>query len=227
MSKNVFVINKEYQKSTKLVRFKRPTEVVQMASYLLKECSAFPKLKRLLALLEQHDAATYVHSSTVAILSLRIGMEFGYNSQMSSWLLLASLMHDIGKLMLDKELLTKTDALIPQEKTLLNLHPQWGIELLKSSNIPEGVMQGILQHHERWNGTGFPQKRKGHEIHPFAQIIAVADTFDALTTARPYFPTLSAQDAIELIRNRSDVNFSPAVVSAFLTAMAKNSLQRK
>ncbi|MHB8127045.1 MAG: HD-GYP domain-containing protein [Desulfitobacteriaceae bacterium] len=174
-----------------------------------------------------HDNYTYVHSVNVAILATLIGSQIGYWGKYLHNLCLGALLHDIGKLMIPASILQKPSGLTPEEFEIVKRHSIYGQEMLRNVGVPSEVLFAIRQHHERWNGQGYPDRLMKQGIHPSAQIVAVADVFDALTADRPYRKGLPPYHALEMIIAVSGTDFSPDVVEAFrrsLVLYPKNSI---
>ncbi|GAB6181424.1 hypothetical protein JCM14036_27430 [Desulfotomaculum defluvii] len=175
-----------------------------------------PKLRMYFDMLHEHDPYTYVHSINVALLSVLVGLEMGYNRQGLADLATGALLHDLGKLLIPKDILNKPGSLTPREFTIIKNHPLIGMNIIMPLVDSREFVTTVRQHHERWDGKGYPDGIKGDEIHPNAQIIAVADVFDALTTDRPYRPGFPPYHAVEIIMKGEGQEFSPRVVQAFL-----------
>lgn len=129
----------------------------------------------------------------------------------------ASVLHDVGMVGVSSEVWQKTDELTPFEWEQVERHPVLGASLLKGSNSPI-IQMGetiALTHHERWDGSGYPKGLVGEEIPLAGRICAVVDVFDALTTSRPYNELVSADEALELLRESSGTLFDPEVIDAF------------
>jgi len=169
--------------------------------------------------LESYDYYTYVHSVNVALLTTIIGSEMGYESEMLNNLALGALLHDWGKLMIPSEILDKPSGLTAGEFDIIKQHPGLGEQMLRSVILSEEVLKIVRQHHERWNGQGYPDCLSGEAIYHGAQIVAVADVFDALTADRPYRKGLPPYHALEMILSGINKNFSPDVVKAFRSCL--------
>jgi len=161
-----------------------------------------------------YDNYTYVHSINVAILATLVGSQMGYYGKYLHNLCLGALLHDLGKLMTPISILQKTSSLTPEEFEIVKMHPVQGQHMLQNVDVPPEVLKSIRQHHERWNGTGYPDGLIKHGIHLSAQIVAVADVFDALTADRPYRNRLPPYHAFEMVISGSKTEFAPDVVQA-------------
>jgi HD-GYP domain-containing protein (c-di-GMP phosphodiesterase class II) len=126
------------------------------------------------------------------------------------------MLHDIGKIGISDRVLQKNGELTREELETVRSHPVYGAEILQHIKKLHGVLPGVRHHHERYNGTGYPGGLKGSDIPVTARIIAVADTFDAMVTDRPYRKGLAAQAALEELIRQRGVQFDPVVVAAFL-----------
>lgn len=153
--------------------------------------------------LTAHDHYTYVHSTNVGIFSIALArIFFGANSSHDMQRLgVGFFLHDLGKCKLPLEILNKPGALTPEERQVVNRHPEDGSTLLRESGYAtEEAEIIILQHHERDNGTGYPNGLKGSDIHPYARICRLADVYEALTSERPYHKKRTTFEALKLIK---------------------------
>lgn len=168
-------------------------------------------------MIRNHDEYTFVHSVNVSAMAVIIGLAFDYDVNELKKLGLAALLHDIGKIKVDSALINKPGKLTAEEKLIMNKHSQYTYELLRErSEIDEAVALAAYQHHEKFDGTGYPQGLKGEEIVPFARIIAVADVYDALVTDRSYRKSMMSYVAAEIIQASCYTHFDPVVVKAFM-----------
>ncbi|MGM9571509.1 MAG: HD-GYP domain-containing protein, partial [bacterium] len=168
-------------------------------------------------MIRNHDEYTFVHSVNVSAMAVIIGLAFDYDVDELKKLGLAALLHDIGKIKVDSALINKPGKLTAEEKLIMNRHSQYTYELLRERpEIDEIVALSAYQHHEKFDGTGYPQGLKGEEIVPFARIIAVADVYDALVTDRSYRKSMMSYVAAEIIQASCYTHFDPVVVKAFM-----------
>jgi len=128
----------------------------------------------------------------------------------------AALLHDIGKIGIPNEVLNKKDKLSAENWEAIKAHPRLGTNIV--SNIPQLIRcaDSILHHHERWDGSGYPQGLKGEQIPLESRILAIADSFEAMTSARPYRPALSREDVVEELRKGAGSQFDPTLVEVFI-----------
>ncbi|MDA8168792.1 MAG: HD domain-containing protein [Nitrospiraceae bacterium] len=176
----------------------------------------FGTIQALVNALEANDKYTRGHSERVKILSIELGKQLGLNYKELEILEHAAILHDIGKIGVDSIILNKTGRLTSSEFSMIKAHPLIGDEILGPIGTMEGVRTTIVQHHERYDGTGYPYGIAGEEISLKARILSVVDTFDAMMTDRPYRKALSFQKAKEEIQQGSGTQFDPLAVSAFL-----------
>ena len=171
--------------------------------------------------IKMYDDYTYHHSLSVAIMAIAIGIELGLNNEMLNELGLAGLLHDIGKVAIPIEIITKPDRLTREEFDIIKMHPVHAATHLHERNlVNENIFRGIVGHHEKLDGSGYPNHLKGTEIHPYARILAVADVYDALTSNRPYRIPNPPNEAIEMIMGSMGTHFDETVVKAFLRKVA-------
>ena len=160
------------------------------------------------------DNYTQIHSVNVALISALIGQGLGYKSALLSELILAAFLHDLGRKQIPLMIMDKPGLLTPQEFEYVKKHvnPE---RINLSNKVPNSIKEVIQQHHERWDGSGYPRGLTQNAIHPYAQIVAVADVFHALISDRPYRQALSLNDAFEWVRSGAGTQFNPEVVKIF------------
>ncbi len=165
---------------------------------------------------EKRDPYTAGHQQRVERLACAIAREIGYPEDKIEGLHIAALLHDIGKITLPSEYLAKPTRLSMEEKALFKLHPEVGYEILKRIQFPWPVAEIVLQHHEHLDGTGYPQGLKDDEILLEAQILAVADVVEAMSSHRPYRPSLGIDIALDEIRAGRGIRYHAESVDACL-----------
>jgi len=169
-----------------------------------------------------HDYYTYTHSINTAVISAIIGREMGFNEDKVRDLTLAALLHDIGKIRIPQRILYKPDKLTLDEFTLVKNHSLLGYDfIINEMKLPEIIARGALEHHERWHGDGYPRGLKGKEISEFAQIIGIADVFDALISEKIYKNSVPSNDAVRIMLTEEAKSFNPEMFHkfAFLTVV--------
>ena len=166
--------------------------------------------------IDARDPYTAGHSERVARLSLDIGKELGLNKDKLDMLEIAALLHDIGKIGISDDILHKTGRLNEYEYEKIKEHPSIGVNILKDIDFLKNAVPFILHHHERFDGCGYPLGIKGYETPLEARIIAVADSYDAMVSDRPYRKGLSQDIAISELIKFKNIQFDGLVVDAFL-----------
>lgn len=172
-------------------------------------------LKALTAALETRDLETHGHSERVVSYSLRLGREYGISSTLTKSLEFGSLLHDIGKIGVPDLILRKPAKLTPEEWVLMRQHPVHGQQILRGIEFLEGAARVVAQHHEKWDGSGYPLGLSGEDIDICARIFAVADAFDAITSDRVYRKGKPYQAAADELDAWAGKQFDPKVVEAF------------
>lgn len=169
---------------------------------------------------EYRDPETGAHILRMAHFSMFIARELGMSVDDQQLLLEAAPMHDIGKVGIADKILLKPGRLTASEFEIMKQHATFGYELLKgsSSRVLAAGAEIALGHHEKFDGSGYPQGLKGEAIPIFSRIVAVADVFDALTSERPYKKAWTLEAAVDFLTNGSGTHFDPACVQAFLNA---------
>ncbi|RXT03796.1 HD-GYP domain-containing protein [Ammoniphilus sp. CFH 90114] len=151
--------------------------------------------------LKQHDLDTYLHSYRVAELSLRISQACEHSKMEQQMVYYGGLLHDIGKLKINTEILSKPGKLTNEEWSLIQQHTVYGFEILRSDfKAQTEILYTVLFHHERMNGLGYPFGINGEHIPVQAQIVAIADSFDAMTNHRSYSKAKTTMEAIEILQ---------------------------
>lgn len=146
------------------------------------------------------DHYLFQHSLNVSIYAIMLGTALGYTYDQLRVLGLGAMLHDIGKTLVPQEILLKPDKLTEEEMRIMRRHPEDGFRMLKDNpNIPLIAAHCALQHHERLDGSGYPRGMKGDEIHDYAKLLGIVDTFDAMTTHRVYKPAALPHEAVEVL----------------------------
>lgn len=170
-----------------------------------------------LAQLKHKDDQTYIHSVAVCTLMIALGKQMGMERETLKTLGLAGLLHDIGKMLVPVELLNKPGRLTADEFTTIQTHAQRGWEILKlCPDVGNIILDACLHHHERMDGSGYPQKLAGESISLFARMTAVCDVYDAMTTDSCYKKGMSPADAIRKMAELQHTHFDPEVFHAFV-----------
>lgn len=172
-------------------------------------------LKALVQALETRDFETHGHSERVVTFSLRLGYELGLEKEVMRDLELGALLHDIGKIGVPDAVLRKPAKLNEEEWAKMKLHPQHGQKILRNIPFLEGAGRIVAQHHERWDGEGYPLGIRGEDIDIGARIFAVVDAFDAMVSDRVYRKGCSYEDALTELERCAGTQFDPMIVEAF------------
>ncbi len=177
--------------------------------------------------MEWRDPYTAGHQKRVAMISMAIAKKLGWEIDRVQSLYMAAMVHDIGKVAVPSEILTKPSHLTDLEIQMVREHVENGYQILKDIPFPWPLADIVRQHHERLDGSGYPHQLKGDQICPEARILAVADTIEAMATHRPYRPALGLQAALDEVRAEAGIGLDADVVNAALELMdAENSLQK-
>lgn len=183
-------------------------------------------LKTLTKVIEAKDPYTRDHSKQVSRYAVEIAREMGFTEDEVEVMEQTALLHDIGKVGLSDLILHKSTKLTPQEWEAIKRHPQIGEEILEPLKLLHIEQSMIRHHHERFDGRGYPDGLAGEEIPLYARILAVADSYDAMTSSRPYRAPLTPQEARAELKRGSDTQFDPQVVEAFLKILERNVSQK-
>ena len=179
-------------------------------------------LQELSDALESKDPYTRGHSSRVERHAFNIAVALGLSLKEIEVLRKAASLHDVGKMRIPNSVLHKPGRLDDDERALIEEHPALGAWMVSSIG-DEMIVRTVRHHHERWDGAGYPDRIAGNEIPLFARIIAVADTYDAVTSTRSYRAGGSRKKALEIIKSESGTQFDPVVVDAFVTTLPARS----
>lgn len=173
-------------------------------------------VKALSAAIDGKDKYTRGHSERVARISVAIGREMGLGDDELETLRISALLHDIGKIAIDDNILKKPAALTKEEFEIMKTHPQKGYKIMSQIPAMKDFLPGMYMHHEMVNGEGYPQGLSGDEIPLQAKIVSVADTFDAMTIDRPYSKGMLLPEALEKIKELVGIRYDAAVVEALV-----------
>lgn len=173
--------------------------------------------------LSSHDFYTYNHSLDVCVYSLGLGKKAGFSSKEDLMSLgRGALFHDIGKRKVPVEIICKKGGLDEAEWAQMKRHPLYGLQLLNEfPDVSDAIKACVFEHHENHIGNGYPQGIKGSEIHPMAGIVALTDTYDALTTKRSYNLPMSPADALTLMKDKLNARFDPELLKAMYSVLFK------
>jgi putative nucleotidyltransferase with HDIG domain len=180
------------------------------------------KAMLLMSSLKDHDPYTFTHSVNVAVLTIALAMALDYREAELSEIGVAALLHDIGKIHIPTEVLLKDAELTPYEWQLVKRHPADGAEIIRSIDEPkyELAIRVAYEHHMRWDRKGYPMPRPKYAIHPVSHIVRVVDSYDALTTVRPYRRQLTPFQALSVLRETSG-EYNPDYLQGFIRIMGR------
>jgi len=171
--------------------------------------------------IDKRDPYTGGHTKRVLNYSCAIGTTLRFSKKELEDLKLAAILHDVGKIGVSDKILLKEGKLDPEELERMHLHPKYGSEILSHIKQLKDVIPSVRSHHEKIDGSGYPDKLKGEDIPIIAKIIAVADAFDAMTTDRPYRKAMSTEEAFEELRKFAGIQFDRDIVHAFMKAISE------
>jgi HD-GYP domain-containing protein (c-di-GMP phosphodiesterase class II) len=174
--------------------------------------------------LARHDFLTFTHVTNVASYGVLLAEQLGLcDADEFESLTEAAILHDIGKRFIPASILQKPAKLDPDERAIIETHPQRGYEeLCGREDMTYAQLMLVYQHHERYDGKGYPVGSRGEEIHPWARMLAVVDVFDAMTGTRPYRRPATAAEAMDYITKSAGTHFDPEMVACWKSIMAKN-----
>jgi diguanylate cyclase (GGDEF)-like protein/putative nucleotidyltransferase with HDIG domain len=178
-------------------------------------------IKTLIAVIDAKDKYTFGHVERVVSYCLLMAEQLEFDEQTKKNLIYAAYMHDIGKINIPEEILVKNTNLTLEEWEILKAHPHNGVEIIKNVAELKEVVPIILQHHEKYDGTGYPKQLKGEEISYLARVLTVVDCFDAMTSDRPYQQKKTIFEAFDELIRCSGTHFDPEVVQAFIRTVVE------
>lgn len=196
------------------------SEVKRIAALLIDELRV--NQNKIIHFIDMRTKEDYLfcHSVNVCILSILTGFSLGFTKEILTELAIGALLHDIGKLKVNLNILQKKGRLTLEERKEMCDHAQFGFEILQQySNLSTQIACCALQHHERYNGTGYPQQLRGQQIDLLAQIIGLADLYDALTSDHFYRQAIPVSEALAIIEKSSGTSFKSSIVTAFMKPM--------
>jgi HD-GYP domain-containing protein (c-di-GMP phosphodiesterase class II) len=173
-------------------------------------------LQALTAAIDAKDRYTRGHSERVSHVSTQIARAIGLSAEDVETIRIAGLVHDVGKIGVPEAVLCKQGRLTDPEFDAIKRHPQIGYGILQDIRPLKGVLPGVLHHHERWDGKGYPSGLSGESIPLQARIIAIADTFDAMSSTRSYRPAMPRDKVLAELQRCAGTQFDPALIPAFM-----------
>jgi len=187
-----------------------------------KDIELVTSVKTLISIINAKDRYTYAHSERVVLYSRLMARKLNLSKKDREDLIYGAYMHDIGKINIPKELLMKKMPLTNEEWEMLKQHPENGVEIIKTIDKLSDAIPIILHHHEKYDGKGYPYGLKGEEIPYSARILCLVDSFDAMTSNRPYNKRKTYEEAIEELKRCSGTQFDPEIVNVFIEVVREN-----
>ena len=181
-------------------------------------------IKTLAAAIDAKDPYTRGHSERVSSYSMAITRHLGMSQEEVFRVHIASILHDVGKLGIRESILNKPGGLSDDEFEVMRQHPAIGAQIMSPIRMLKDIIPGIRNHHETWDGSGYPDHLKGEEIPMVARIIGIADTFDAMTTTRPYQQAMTLDYVLAKMRSMAGSRFDPVVLDAFVAAVKEGDI---
>jgi putative two-component system response regulator len=217
------IVMEKYEQERKSQEYRQSLEIA-MQTKTMELSETYRKLREanmqtvqaLAETIEAKDQYTQGHCERVRAIAVRIARGLNLPEELIEPLEYAALLHDIGKIGIPERILNKDGPLDPDETEVIKMHPIIGAQILSIVEFFLPAINGVRHHHERWDGTGYPDGVAGEDIDPLARIITLADTFDAMAQSRPYRKAIPLQAVLDEIRSESGKQFSPEVVRVFL-----------
>jgi putative nucleotidyltransferase with HDIG domain len=192
------------------------------AQYHRERAAHQATIRALVQAVDIKDGYTRGHSERVGQASMMIARELGMDDERVEVLRFAGILHDVGKLGVPTRLLRKDGPLTPDERRIIELHPEYGHEMVRGIGFLGEARSAILHHHERLDGSGYPYGLIGRQIPEFARVVAVADAFDAMTSTRSYRRARPVPVALEELERCSGAQFDPQMVTALVRALGRH-----
>ncbi len=192
-----------------------------MGQFAAQEGAYSATMAALCQAVETKDFYTRGHSERVSRGATLLAQQIGMGAERVEAIRYAGMLHDVGKLGVPTKVLQKTGPLTEEELAAIQLHPMRGLEIVRQIGFLTEALDGIMHHHERMDGKGYPMGLAGDEIPEFARVIAVADAFDSMTSTRSYRDARSVGEAVAELRKCSGMQFDPVLVDAFIAALAQ------
>lgn len=196
-------------------------QLLAETSEILYQCDTNIELFNMLHCMREYDDTTYVHSLNVSLICNIIGRWLKFSAEDLKVITLCGLLHDLGKLMIPSQIITKPSRLTEEEYSTIKTHTIRGYNLLKGKNIDPRIKHAALMHHERCDGSGYPYGFYSDQIDPFAKLVAIADVYDAMTCARVYRGPLCPFDVVTIFENEGYSKYDPKFIMTFLEGIVQ------
>jgi putative nucleotidyltransferase with HDIG domain len=197
------------------------TKALLMGANNLPLAQATPLIRSLVTAIDARDRYMRGHSDMVARVAVQIGKRLNWSGEDLEMLEIAGLLHDVGKIVIPEQVLTKLDPLTPEEWKTIQMHPYHGARIVKSLDSLNRIIPWIYHHQERWDGAGYPDGLSQATIPAAARIIGVTEAFTVMVTDQPRRKALSTDDAITEVEKQSGTQFDPEVAEAFVDAVVQ------
>lgn len=198
-----------------------PYQLLSDVSKILLQCNNNIELLNMLHCMREYDDITYAHSLNVSLMCNILGKWLHFSPKDLETITMCGLLHDVGKLMIPHNIILKPDKLTNEEYSLIKTHTIRGYNVLKNKNLDERIKSSALMHHERCDGSGYPNGFIEHEIDPFAKLVAIADVYDAMTCARVYRGPLCPFEVINLFETEGYIKFDTKYIMTFLEGIVQ------
>jgi len=226
------LMRQQIEKEEEIMTQKEEIEALYEETYSMNESlydmieankqSYFETIKALANAEEEKDAYTRGHCDRVMNYALRIGESMKLSEEELDTIRFGGILHDIGKIGVPEHILNKESVLSEEELTLIRQHPTIGERILRDLTFMKDSIRIVYEHHEWYNGNGYPRQLRGEEIYKLARIVCIADAYDAMTTKRPYRKqAMSHEQAIVELQIQSGTQFDPALVDTFVALMGE------
>jgi len=210
------IVRQRAAKVINTLTFNQKTEIKEIIEKILSDILYYKGTLDNVSNISTHDGYTFTHSVDVCILALSIGYQMGFTKSSLLEIGTGALLHDVGKLSVPSILINKVERFSDEEFELMQNHTVAGYNLIKSHpQVSERAAQMVLQHHERYDGSGYPHKKSGRDIHSFSSICAVADVYSAMITNRCYRNAHPPHEVYEYVLGLGNAKFDFKVVQAF------------
>lgn len=217
--RNLEIDNRNHRENLEQMVARRTIELQEILGKFQKTMEGI--IQTMTLTVETRDPYTAGHQRRVADLACAIAKEAGLSENQILGIQMAGKIHDLGKISVPAEILSKPGRLSEIEYNLIKTHPQVGYDILKGIEFPWPIAQMIVQHHEMINGSGYPQGLSGEEIISEARILAVADVVEAISSHRPYRPALGIDKALDQISNNKGILYDPDIVNNCLALFSE------
>ncbi|MEB3286925.1 MAG: HD domain-containing phosphohydrolase [Vampirovibrionales bacterium] len=188
-----------------------------VAEKMIAETTSHADQINFLSQIRVRDPFTYSHILDVAALSIALAVKIGFSRKEVKEIALASILHDLGKLVIPKNIMFKPSRLSEKEFMVMKLHPELGYKMIVHElKLGSDIARPALEHQEMYGGGGYPQNIKGDEIHPYSHVVKIADVYDALTSKRPYKESIPSSKAIKIMLGEGNKSFHPEYLKHFL-----------